>query len=277
MTSTALPRPADVSSNASPIYVLFDAEVVDELTRDHIIGIASGVLGAVRVRGFGTPDQCGQILRSLDDHPLATYDQRLVYPPVAKLGPAAYDYYGSLALDDHYWAAAAAAKQIRSGMLSGADPLATAVSAIGAAWAGETAPATSAGRPLFAGMIRETTTGMKMHWDEIVRELPGALDDPPIAQLAFNWYLTMPEGGGDTTVYKRRWSPTDEEFRDGYGWREDIVANEPFATIRPNAGDAIVFDPRNYHVVRENRGAGRRVSLSFFLGLTASGRLCYWS
>jgi len=29
--------------------------------------------------------------------------------------------------------------------------------------------------------------------------------------------------------------------------------------------------------VRENRGAGRRVSLSFFLGLCASGRLCYWS
>ena len=277
MTETDTRRPPDMSSNPSPIYTLFDAEVVDELRADHILRLASGVLGAVRVRGFGSPEQCAAIVKSLDDHPLGSYDEAIVYPPVAKLGPAAYDFYGACDLTDEYWQHADDAAAVRSILLDGTDPLAYAVDRIRAAWDGPVAPATANGRPLFAGMVRETTTGMKMHFDEIVRELPGALDEQPVSPLAFNWYLSMPEAGGDTWVYRRRWSPADEERRDGYGWDEDMVAHEPVASARPESGDAILFDPRNYHLVRANRGAGRRLSLSFFLAVSGRGGLIYWS
>lgn len=270
-------RLEDVSSNGSPIYTLFDAETTDDLRPDHLQRLASGVLGAVRVRGFGPAEMCSKIMTALDEHPLGAYDAEVVYPPVAKLGPAAYDYYGARELNRDYWHSAEESAAVRTTLLDGADPLGHAVERFRSVWPGPVAPATCQGRPLFAGMIREISTGMKMHWDEIVRELPGALDTEPVCQLAFNWYLSMPEGGGDTWVYRRRWSPADEKYRDGYGWAEEIVADEPAAAVRPEAGDAIVFDPRNYHLVRASEGEGRRVSLSFFLGVTGQGELLYWS
>jgi hypothetical protein len=266
-----------MSANASPIFTLFDTEIVDELRADHILRLAAGVLGAVQVTGFGSPELCAQVMRALDDHPLGQYDERIVYPPVAKLGPAAYDFYGAYQLTEEYWQAAMEAAEVRSTLLAGADPLEFVIDRIRTAWDGPVIPATANGRPLFAGMVRETTSGMRMHFDEIVRELPGALDAPPVCQLAFNWYLSMPEGGGDTLVYKRRWVPADEEYRDGYGWAEETVADVPVAAARAQAGDAIIFDPRNYHAVQANSGAGRRVSLSFFLGVPGGGQLIYWS
>lgn len=277
MADVLTPPLLDMSTNASPIFTLFETEVVDEITADHLLRLASGVLGAVRVRGFGTAEQCAQIMSTLDDHPMGGYDEAVVYPPVAKLGPAAYDFYGAHELNADYWQQAAGAAKIRSTLLGGTDPLDHATSRLRKAWNGPTVPATSGGRPLFAGMIRETTTGMKMHFDEIERELPGALDPRPVCQLAFNWYVSMPEGGGDTVVYRRRWMPSDEAHRDGYGWAESMVDGVPFATARPETGDVIIFDPRNYHVVRPNSGDGRRVSLSFFLGVTGRGELVYWS
>ncbi|MEU8925304.1 2OG-Fe(II) oxygenase [Kitasatospora sp. NPDC048545] len=267
----------DVSSNGSPIYTLFDAERTTDLDGGHLLRLASGVLGAVLVEGFAPAELCAAVMKGLDDHPLGAYDEAVVFPPVAKLGPAAYDFYGARELNAEYWGNAEQARAIRSTLLDGADPLEYAVDRFRSVWPGPVAPASCAGRPLFAGMIREVTTGMKMHWDEIVRELPGALDEEPVAQLAFNWYLSMPERGGDTQVYKRRWSPADEDHRDGYGWAERMVEREPTAAVRPAAGDAVLFDPRNYHLVRPCAGEGRRVSLSFFLGVTASGRLLYWS
>lgn len=267
----------DVSSNASPIYTLFDTVETDRLTEEHLLGIASGVLGMVHVRGFGAAEQCAEIMRSLDEHPLGQYDEKVVWPPVAKLGPAAYDFYGALELNDAYWEHADKARKIRRTLLHGTDPLDHAVDRLRLAWGAEVLPASSKGRPLFAGMAREIGAGMKMHFDEIVRELPGALDFQPISQIAFNWYVSTAEGGGDTAVYRRRWSPSDEAHRDGYGWFEEMVAAEPVASARPETGDVLLFDPRNYHVIRPNRGAGRRVSLSFFLGLSARGPLHYWS
>ena len=71
--------------------------------------------------------------------------------------------------------------------------------------------------------------------------------------------------------------PADEIHRDGYGYDEKVVENEPVAVVRPDAGDAVIFDSRNLHAVDEIGGAGRRVSLSFFLGASGRGPLQIWS
>jgi hypothetical protein len=280
MTTTTPARPENVSSNQTPIYVLFDVETVDgadKLTRDHLVRLAGGVVGAIHVKGFGTAAESRAVLDGLDRCPLGSYDEEIVQPRIPKLGPAAYDHYDAHGLGDAYWTDAAESERHRATLLDGADPLDTAVSRVAAAWGGGTTPATTGGRRMFAGMIRETTGGMKMHWDEIARELPGALDEPVVAQIGFNWYLSMPEGGGATHVYRRRWLPGDEQWRDGYGYSEALAEHEPKVVVRPEAGDAVFFDPRNYHAVRGNEGPGRRVALSFFMGVTARGPLLYWS
>ncbi|MFG3282499.1 putative 2OG-Fe(II) oxygenase [Streptomyces sp. NPDC048111] len=278
-TTTALSR-ENVSSNQTPIYVLFDVETVDspeKLTRDHLVRLAAGTVGAVQVKNFGSPAECAAVLEALDSVPMGSYDEEIVVPRIPKLGPAAYDHYDAHGLGAAYWEDAERSTAHRSGLLNGTDPLAAATERVRAAWGGPMEPASCDGRAMYAGMIRETTGGMKMHWDEIARELPGALDEPVIAQIGLNWYLSVPEAGGQTQIFRRRWLPGDERARDGYGYAEELARDEPSVTVRPEAGDVVMFDPRNYHAVRGNEGPGRRVALSFFMGVGADGTLQYWS
>ncbi|CAL2069776.1 MULTISPECIES: putative 2OG-Fe(II) oxygenase [Streptomyces] len=267
----------DVSTNASPIFTLFDSESVDRLTREHILRLMVGVVGAVRIRGFSSPQECADIMEGLDHREFDAYDENLIFPPIAKIGPAAYDFYGSHTLTEEYWEIADEARRLRGTLHHGADPMDLAVARIGRAWGDDVVPARSQGRDMFAGMIREIPNGAKLHFDEIVREFPGILDETPASFLTLNWYLSMPEYGGATRVYRRRWRPADEIHRDGYGYDEKVIENEPVAVVRPDAGDAVIFDSRNLHAVDEIGGAGRRVSLSFFLGASGRGPLQIWS
>ncbi len=267
----------DVSTTESPIYTLFDETKADRLTREHILQVAAGVLGCVHVEGFSSLADCDAVMEGLRNRPLGTYDEEIISPPIAKIGPAAYDFYGKHDLDERYWDIAEEARTIRSGLLRGGDPLDYAYDQVRRAWGDDVRPATSRGRDMFAGIIREMLNGAKLHFDEIVREFPGVLDETPASFVTFNWYLSAPEDGGETYVYRRRWAPKDEAHRDGYGYAEDFVADEPVAVIRPKAGDAAIFDSRNFHVVRPPGRGDRRISLSFFLGITGRGPLVTWS
>jgi len=267
----------DVSTNDSPIYTLFESLRVSELTREHILQVAAGVLGSVHIDGFSSLADCADVMEGLRTRPLGTYDEEIISPPIAKIGPAAYDFYGKHDLDERYWDIAAEATAIRSGLLRGGDPLDFAYDKVRAAWGGDVVPARSRGRDMFAGIIREMLNGAKLHFDEIVREFPGVLDETPASFVTFNWYLSAPDDGGETFVYRRRWAPADEAHRDGYGYSEDFVAHEPVAVIRPKAGDAAIFDSRNFHVVRRPGRGDRRISLSFFLGINGRGQLVTWS
>jgi hypothetical protein len=267
----------DVSANDSPIYTLFSAEVTDVLTADTILRLAVGVVGAVLVKRFLPLNYVRDIIRALEDIRLDSYDERLISPAILKLGPAAYDFYGKHALEAAYWDHAERAARIRQSLLPGSDPMDLAIARLRNAWEGPVELARSGGRPMFAGMIREIHDGAKLHFDEITRESPGLLDETPASYLTLNWYFSVPADGGGTSVFKHPWHPRDEQHRDGYGYAESVVENDPVATVRPETGDALLFDTRNLHLVRPVNGPGRRVSLSFFLGVTRGGSLQLWS
>jgi hypothetical protein len=277
MTTTTSHSREDISANSSPIYTLFDVETTDRLTRDHILRLAVGVVGAVLIKGFSSRQDCADTMQALENCEIGAYDEQLISPRIAKLGPAAYDFYGTHQLDERYWHHADDANRTRSGLLRGGDPLDLAIDRLREAWGTDVEPARSGGRPMFAGMIREISHGAKIHFDEITREFPGTLDETPASFLTLNWYLAMPDGGGETSVFRHRWSPLDERYRDGYGYLEAAVADEPVATLCPEMGDAAIFDTRNLHRVEPISGQGRRVSLSFFLGITGRGPLQIWS
>ncbi|MET9804809.1 phytanoyl-CoA dioxygenase family protein [Streptomyces sp. NPDC006368] len=277
MSATTALKDQNVASTATPVYTLFDSIETDHLEREAMARLASGTLGAIRVREFFTPEQCREIMRALETCDMGSYDEQLVQPRIAKLGPATYDFYGHEVLPPAYWEHAEQSDMSRSGLLHGGDPLDEATRKLEKVWGGPVRRATSGGRSMFAGMIREINASAKMHFDEVVREFPGVVDNIPVCQLAFNCHLAMPEVGGEAVVYRRTWKPSDEQHRDGYGYAESLVADEPYVSVQAAVGDAILFDPRNYHLVRPNVSEGRRVTLSFFLGITAEGSLSIWS
>ncbi|MER5770047.1 2OG-Fe(II)-dependent halogenase WelO5 family protein [Streptomyces sp. NPDC001985] len=268
--------PRERHHDTTPVHTLFGLDVVDEMDAGRMSRVAAGVLGAVRVRNFFSPHECRTTVASLVQDAMGEYDQRLVGRRIAKLGPAVFDYYNSARVEPSYWEEAAAAARVRSRLLDGRDPLGLAGDRLAAAWQQEVTPATVGGAPLFAGMIREMYQGAGLHFDEVEREFPAGLDETPLSQLAFNCYLETPPDGGALTVFRRRWRPDDEHHRDGYWYRPEVVAGEPSLTVAPATGDAIVFDPRNYHMIEANRG-GRRVTLSFFIGFSRHGNLLLWS
>lgn len=253
---------------------LFDVEEAAELQRGHLIRLAAGVSGGVVVRSYFLAAECIAIMSAVDNCEFDSYNE-VVVPRIAKLGPTAFEFHTEQALDPRYWAAARSGRSTRAALLRGKDPMQPALDRVARAWGKPVRYATCGGRPLFGGLIREINGGARMHFDELVREMPNTLDDIPIAQLAFNCHLSVPEAGGEMVVYRRRWRPADEHARDGYGYDPGLVADEPRAEIRAARGDAVLFDPRNYHLVRP--ATGRRVTLSFFLGVLADGALVAWS
>ncbi|MDB1089558.1 phytanoyl-CoA dioxygenase family protein [Streptomyces sp. ACA25] len=263
----------DSSTEAMTVHTLFDAVETSEPTRAQLTGLAAGTTGALHIRGFFSPAECDSVVRGIEEHPMGSYR---FTPPMAKLGPAAYDYYKTGALGSEYFEQAEHDARVRSTLLAGSDPLTVALDRLSRAWGSPVEPARAQGRPLFAGLIREINNGARTHFDEISRECPTALDETPVAQLAFNCHLTVPEGGGEAVISRRRWKPSDEAHREGYGYSSRLVEDEPTVTLTPRLGDAVLFDPRNFHSVGRLTG-GRRVTLSFFLGLRADGVLTVWS
>ncbi len=263
----------DGESIIDPI-VTFDVARADRLKPEHISQLAAGLVAAVRVREFFTPAQCAQVMTALEGAKQGTYGSQGA-PKILKIGPSAYDIFSRH--EDAYWPEAARAGRLRSNLLGGGDPFALAIRKVADMWGGPVRPARRGGRDMFAGLIREINQGAIMHFDEIVCEMPGVIDEVPVAQLAFNVHLSAPDEGGETHVFRKRWRPADERFKDGYGYVPDVVGDEPRTAVRAEVGDAVLFDSRNYHMVETTRGRGRRVALAFFLGLTGTGELVTWS
>lgn len=265
------------SGTPTPVHTLFEPICNEQLEKGDLIRVATGTASVLRVRNFFGYDLCSAISTNLKNAELGAYDEKVVTPRIAKLGPAVYDYYLDAKLGEAYWQHRDQSNDQRARLLETGDPLDIAVRVLSKAWGAPIEKATIGGEKLFAGMIREINSSARIHFDEIERELPGSLDCSPLVQLAFNCFIDMPREGGEVTVFRRKWLPNDENHRDGYGYSERLVENEPAISIRPEIGDAIFFDPRNYHRVESNRSEGRRITLSFFIGINAKGSLMIWS
>lgn len=259
-----------------PLFTLVENQAFTD--RD-IAALAAGTTGAVRIPGFLTPADCASALNAIENLPVGTYDPERMGAKIARFGPALNDFRApGGGLDaDRYWQATDGARVawVSAGMRP--DPVAVSLERLGRAWGAAISPATIGGRAAFGGTLREINEGALIHFDEVVREYPSALFDQTItAQLAFNVWVSVPSSGGETRVWRRHWHPTDEAHRQAYGYRPDVVEGHQELRLPPELGDALLFNPTNFHAV-EPCASGRRIAFAFFLGLTSTGHLVYWS
>lgn len=258
---------------------LFTAVNAAAFTDRHIANLAAGTLAAVRIPDFIDQQTCASALAASDRLPTADYDPARVPTPIVRFGPALNDYRnqdGTLN-SAQYWPDAEAARAAwhRAGLRP--DPIAVSMARIGSAWGAAVIPATIGGRAVFGGTLREINAGALVHYDDINREFPrGPFDQELVGQLAFNVWVQVPEQGGATTVWRHRWDPADEDHRHTYGYRPGAVEHCQHVTLTPARGDALLFNPANFHAVTPNPG-GRRIAFAFFLGLATTGQLVAWS
>lgn len=253
----------------------FALTVTELLTKDHLIDLAVGTAGAVRLKEFASPAECATVVTALRDADFAAFDRTRYLVPTRSIGPTVNHFGPAGELTGTYWERARAADEFWQAR-AGHDLRAASLARIAEAWGAPVGSARVAGRDVYRGIVRENTHGAPPHWDDLAREFPADFLRPrPLVQLAFNLYLSMPADGGQTRIWPRRWVPEDDEHRVGSCWAGLPLPGPPLI-VEPQAGDALLFDPRNYHEVIE-AAAGWRITLSFYLGITADGRLICWS
>ena len=256
----------------------FRAISASAFKRDHIADLAAGRCAAIQVPDFAPGSLCGQTLRALENAPFDTYGRQRVDPPVMRFGVGVSDHRVDGVVADGYWDALEGHRAAWRGLGLPFDPFQECRDALGAEWPAPVRVGTRGGRELAGGVAREPNQGFQVHFDDALREFHGNLLDATfVAQFAFNLYLSVPERGGETVVWRHRWHPADEEFRlpESYGFSDRVVGDAESFELRPKVGEALLFDPRNFHAVRPSQG-GRRIALGFSLGLTETGELLAW-
>ncbi len=247
------------------------------LRRHDLEELAAGVYGALRVPAVLTESQCENFMCAFDSVNMDRYDPGRYELKIGRFGPVLNEFTTEAGLPADYRRYSACAESYWNTVAGTADIRSACRSYLADAW-GTGVEAGAIGRQsLFWGIVREANEGTLIHWDEVVRENPSTpLQEVPVAQLACNLFVSVPDDGGQTSVWRHRWQPGDERHRFRFGYHHAAVASDSHLAVKPGRGDMVFFDSRNFHRAEASSG-GRRVSLSFFVGVTTTGRLLIWS
>jgi hypothetical protein len=249
-----------------------------EFRRDEIADLAAGRCAAIRVPELIPRSMCDETLRALTRVEFDSYGEERVHPQVMRFGAGVSDHRRDGEVAESYWHAVDSARDAWNELGLPFDPFQVCRDQLGAQWPNAVAVGRRDDREMAAGVAREPNGGFVIHFDDAQREFSTSLLDANlVAQFAFNLYLSVPDIGGETVVWRHRWQPVDEAFRlpGSYGYADAVVGDAEFFELKPLVGEALLFDPRNFHAVRPSHDS-RRIALGFSIGMSDNGDLLAW-
>ncbi|MEV4924790.1 2OG-Fe(II)-dependent halogenase WelO5 family protein [Streptomyces roseoverticillatus] len=257
----------------------FCAATSTGFTRARISDLAAGRCAALRVPDLLPRRVVEETLEALEARAFDAYGRKRVSPPVMRFGVGVSDYCKNGTLANAYWPAVDTHRKDWEDLGLPFDPFEECRAALGADWPGGIRVGRRSGREMGAGVAREPNQGFRVHFDDTLREFfrGDLLDSTIVTQFAFNMYLSVPESGGETIIWRHRWDPADEAFRlpGSYGYDESVVGDVESIELSPEVGEAVLLNPHFFHAVRPSRGA-RRIALGFAVGLSVTGELLTW-
>jgi hypothetical protein len=226
-----------------------------ELTGQLLDALFAGDVAAVRIPGLVSPDACRVVAESVASNGFDYHET--LDPPLGRIGITQHEHRAD---KTGYFRQTELAHRTRERIFADAeDPVPQVIDALTPAWPGKVGLATEdAHGPYFAGIVRITIGGVRVHTDWTPEDSIGWHVGEITGQLIWNLYYDTTEQGGLTTVYRRR---STAESR----------------TVRPVPGELILFNSRNPHSVSPATGNGVCISASSFVGSMPDNSLVLWS
>lgn len=149
-------------------------------------------------------------------------------------------------------------------------------------WPAGATVATIEGSRAFCGLMRifEPGASAEPHQDVLAWDVSeGHPDGELFGQGAANIYLTMPESGGELTIWPMTldYETYQRHRRPGsYGLTIEALTCQP-VTLKPQVGELIIFNSNLVHAVEPGQG-GDRITASCFIGYRSDASpLILWS
>jgi len=248
-----------------------------ELSATDLLAVAEGDALAIVIPGYMLREQCEALAAQL----LAAEDLWTRYPAgtgaehIGTLGTALYSCVGEEFSDDcqdYFDGAPARNRQLRKAVVPCIFPADRVRIELDNEWPGGAKLLRVAGRPAFFGLCRcvESGGGIEVHTDRADWDLPCPETAPFQAQLFMNIYLSQAEQGGDLEL----WDIEIPGKADYDALRSPIASfaldrtrlPAPTATVCVAPGTLVIANASKPHAVTACVGAGRRMSVSGFLG-----------
>ena len=257
------------------------------LDGDSLQALFDNEIPAIRIAGFATAEECGRFARGIRDVGMqhvyrfkGSDDRQLSTVQTGYIGLTHYNYRHKP--PEAYFAEVPEAYAHRDRVLARSfDAVGRMTVMLSAASGRKVGVASEPGHGrLYAGIIRDATTGGDLHADYAPFTAPGLSIGGIDAQISWNLWLEHPSEGGLTTVHNRPWDPDRSGPRvpENYPLDHALVAGAQSHTYRPKVGDAILFNTRNPHEISAGaEGAGRRLQIGSFVGRMPDGSLVLWS
>ena len=254
----------------------WDVVQVDELSEDVLNGLFDNEIAAARIPDFVSPQACQALSEAVAVNGFDYYET--LDPPLGRIGVTCYDHRHD---QPGYFRLAAAATETRQRLFATAgDPIPYMMDHVADRWPGTVKMAAEdAYGDYFAGVVRITVGGIRVHCDWAQHDQPGWQVANVDGQLAWNIYYDLTEEGGETSVWRRASAPDIEKFAKGaFGFYDpESVQQYEHRQIDPRKGELVIFSSRNAHAVNPTSGAGRRISAASFIGRLPDGSIIFWS
>lgn len=253
----------------------------DEILKSDLEALFSKKIAALRVQNFVAPKEAEDISNRLINNNL--YGKYANAPQIGRVGQAFFECQVSETARARYFGEATDwIRQIRKGCEPYLSPIDRLRLELDEVWPNGASIGQLSGKKMFVGLARHFGVGAEAepHTDVLAWDAPDEADAQRLSdQLAWNTYLTVPDKGGELVlwdVWPDKDSYSEMKKPDSYGLRRELLP-EPIATIKPKAGEMIIFHPQRVHAVQKTT-RGSRVTWSCFIGKSRDdGSLFLWS
>lgn len=255
----------------------------DKLSASAARSVLTGEAAVLRIPGFISPEACARLASIVDGSDLTgAYSNA---PEIWRMGRAYFERErgaNAEAVLDYDTNAVNWMTIMRDAAAPVQLPIDRLRVTLDEVWPAGANVATIEGKRAFCGLMRIFKPGAfaEPHQDNLSWDVsPGHPDGALAYQAAANIYLTMPDTGGELTIWSLSldYEAYERHRRAGsYGLRDEVLTCEP-VTIRPKVGELIIFNSRLVHAVSPGQG-GDRITASCFIGSRGNhSPLILWS